>query len=161
MSRDDKLTYFIQKLDGQKPQLENPEILSDFWNNAPAGRYTVEIKRIPKEKTYKQCETIFGLMIKDTIAQANDLGIDVSDFLKYLVDDKVPKGQGLTVDFLHELMYAICPTINEQGRRVTLSKMNTLQAAKLFDSFRNIVAPLGIHISEPDKNWREKVKDKE
>lgn len=110
------------------------------------------MKTDTKSKTHKQVKTIFGLMILQTIAQANDLGIDVSDFLKYLVDDKIPKGQGLTKDFLHELMYTICPTTDFEGRRITLSKMNTIQAANLFERFRTIVAPLGIVIDDP--GWK-------
>jgi hypothetical protein len=112
-----------------------------------------------KSKTSKQVRTIFGLMIEQTIVQANDLGIDVSYFLKYLMDDKIPKGQGLTKDFLHELMYVICPTTDFNGRRVTLSKMDTIQAANLFERFRNIIAPLGIVIQDPEmdrKNERAK-----
>jgi len=103
-------------------------------------------------KTQKQLATIFGLMIAETIMQANALGIDVTDFLKFLVNDKIPKGQGLTKDFLHELMYVICPIRNEDGKRVTLSNMNTKQAAQLFEQFRNIVAPLGIVIPDPNPN---------
>lgn len=115
-----------------------------------------ELSAVREPKTVKQVKTIFGLMINTTIIQANDLGIDVSDFLKYLVDDKIPKGQGLTVDFLHEIMYAICPTNDNDERRVTLTKMNIEQASNLFERFRNIVAPLGISIDDPDPNWKDK-----
>lgn len=114
------------------------------------------MKTEPKKKTHKQVKTIFGLMILQTIAQANDLGIDVSDFMEYLVDKSIPKGQGLTKDFLHELMYVICPTTDFNGRRVTLSKMDTIQAASLFERFRTIVAPLGIVIEDPFKENIEK-----
>jgi len=117
------------------------------------------LKKHRNPKSYSQVKTIFGLMIESTIAQANDLGIDVSYLLKYLLDDKIPKGQGLTKDFLHEIMYVICPTTDDDGRRVTLSRMNTAQAASLFDQFRNIMAPLGIQISEPDPKWKEKIKE--
>jgi hypothetical protein len=114
------------------------------------------ITKYRQPKTVNQVKMIFGNMIEQTIAQANDLGIDVSYLLKYLLDDRIPKGQGLTKDFLHELMYVICPTTDEDGKRVTLSKMDTIEAAKLFDRFRDMVAPLGIVIPEPDKNWRKK-----
>ena len=159
MSRNDKLTYFIQKLDGKPPEPEydyragHSKTIDEFWLNASAGRYTVEIKRIPKEKTRKQVKTIFGLMINDTIAQANEHSIDVSSLLKYLLVDRIPKGQGLTKNFLLELAYIICPTNDDDGRRITLSKMNTWQASKLFESYRNILAPLGIVIADPDPDW--------
>lgn len=115
-----------------------------------------ELKKFHPSKTHKQVKLIFGNMIENTIVQANDLGIDVSDFLKYLLDDRIPKGQGLTKDFLHEIMYVICPTTDEDGKRTTLSKMDSEQASNLYERFRNIVAPLGIDIPDADINWREK-----
>ena len=105
--------------------------------------------------TADQCQPVEDF-VKVTIAQANDQGIDVSDFLEYLIDKSIPKGQGLTTDFLHALMYQICPTVDENGKRVTLSRMNTVQAAQLFDRFRTIVAPMGIVIEDPNPSWRDK-----
>ena len=156
MSNKTKLTYFAQKLDGQQPELETPDEIQEFWENAPAGRYTVQISKPRKAKTKKQLGTIFGLMMESVIAQANDLGIDTSYFLQYLVKDDLPKGQGLTKDFIHELMYVVCPTTDDEGKRVTLSKMNTKQAAELFEGFRNLMAPLGIVVPDPDPEWKEK-----
>jgi hypothetical protein len=124
--------------------------------NLGYGPYWIELRKIRKPKSYQQVKAIFGLMIEQTIIQANDLGVDVSAFLKYLVDEGIPKGQGLTKDFLHETMYAICPTTDDEGRRVTLSKMNTAQAASLFERFRDTVAPLGIVIDDPDPEWYKK-----
>jgi hypothetical protein len=95
-------------------------------------------------------------MIDQTIIQCNDLNIGVCDFLVYLIDGRIPKGQAITKDFLHELMYCICPTTDEDGRRVTLSKMSTVQAANLFERFRTIVAPLGIVIDDPCIDWDKK-----
>lgn len=151
-----KLTYFIQKIDDKPPQIESRAEVDQFWQDAPAGRYTVEVKRVKKAKTKKQLGVIFGLMMNSVIAQANDLGIDTSYFLEYLVQEDIPKGQGLTRDFIHELIYVVCPTTDEDGRRVTLSKMNTAQAARLFEDFRNLMAPLGIVVPDPDPNWKEK-----
>jgi hypothetical protein len=157
----DKITYYIQKLDGKKPVPELKTLdLDMFWQNAPAGRYTVELKRIPKEKSYQQVKTVFGLMIAQTIAQANDEGIDVSGLLKYLLVDRIPKGQGLTPDFLLELAYIICPTNDEEGRRITLSKMSTLQAANFFERFRTIIAGIGIVIPDPNPEWWKDQKEK-
>lgn len=149
----DKLTYFIQKLDGQEPRLESPKTLQDFWEQAPAGRYTVELKRIPKEKTWKQCKAIFGVAIENIIEQSKDLGLDVSDLLAYLLQDNIPKGQGLTPDFIKELAYIICPTNDDEGNRVTLSKMSTIQAMNFYKGLQNIFAPLGINIPDPDPEW--------
>ena len=154
-----KFTYFVQKVDGQAAHLEDVENVLEFWQNAPPGRYTVKITKERKAKSKKQLGAIFGHEFNSIIAQANEKAIDVSDLLVFLIDGNIPKGQGLTTSFLHELMYVICPTTNEEGRRVTLSKMNTLQAANLFDGLRTILAPLGINVSDPDPSWREKKKE--
>ena len=142
---------FRQVIDGKlQDRTYHDQIRFDaFFADSPDGCYEEVFHRAVKSKTSKQVKTIFGLMIEQTIIQANDLGIDVSDFLKYVVSTDIPKGQGLTKDFLHDLMYAICPTTDEDGRRVTLSKMSTVQASNLFERFRTIVAPLGIDIPDP------------
>ena len=152
----DKATLYMQKTDGTELSFENQVEYDNFDEQCPPGRYTVEIKRIKKKKTPKQCSVIFGLMIKETIIQANDKAIGVDDLLVHLIDGNIPKGQMLTVGFLHELMYTICPTTDKDGRRITLSKMNTEQANSLFERYRNILAPIGIVIEDPDPNWREK-----
>ena len=134
--------------------------ISDVMRELKNGCIEIDVKRARKHKSHQQVKMIFGLMIESTIIQANDLGIDTSYFLKYLVDSDIPKGQGLTKDFLHQIMYAVCPTADDDGRRVTLSKMSTKQAGNLFESFRNIVAPLGIVISNPDPNWAQEIFEK-
>lgn len=154
MTRKTTHRAYLQKVDGKPPRQEQPQHVEAFWEQAPAGRYVQETKRMGNPKTPKQVRTIFGLMIDSTIAQANDLGIGASDFLQYLVSTDIPKGVGLTQDFLHSLMYTVCPTTDEEGRRVTLSKMSTVQAANLFERFRTLVGPLGIDIPDPDPNWK-------
>ena len=151
-----KTTIFYQKLEGKQPEPEKPHAWYEFWDSAVPGYYVVTIKRDRAPKSQKQCAVIFALMIQQTIIQANDLAIGVDDLLVHLIDGRIPKGQMLTVDFLHELMYVICPTTDKDGRRVTLSKMNTLEASELFERYRNIMAPLGIVIDDPDPNWRDK-----
>lgn len=148
------LTAFAQKLPGMSFDFEEPEEYEEFEDQAPSGRYSFEIKKEYPPKTPKQCAVIFALMIRETIIQANDKAIGVDDLLVHLIDGRIPKGQMLTVDFLHELMYVICPTTDKHGHRITLSKMNTVQASALFERYRNIMAPLGIVIDDPDPNWR-------
>ena len=151
-----KQTFGVQKVDDERFKLENIVAFKDFMENAPPGRYVMTIAKERPPKSQKQCAVIFALMIQQTIIQANDLAIGVDDLLVHLIDGRIPKGQMLTTDFLHELMYVICPTTDADGRRVTLSKMNTLQAYELFERYRNIMAPLGIVIDDPDPNWRNK-----
>jgi hypothetical protein len=143
--------FHIQKLDDKPPVYERQEEVDAFWEQAPAGRYTDDIKRFHKEKSDRQRKMIFGHMIEQTILQANEQAIGVEELLEYLIERKdIPKGQPLTKDFLHELMYQICPTTDENGRRITLSKMDTLQANNLFERYRTILAPLGINIDDPN-----------
>lgn len=149
-----KIKIYAQKAEG-KPLEYNRQQLIEFSHSAKSGCYTIEIRRSVKDKSSRQVKAIFW-MIEQTIVQANDLGIDVSYLLKYLLNEYEPKGTGLTKDLLHELIYVICPTTDEDGRRITLSKMSSKQAADLFDRFRAIVAPLGIVIPDPNPNWNTK-----
>lgn len=149
-----KTTLFYQKHEGELAQEAKLDAWYEFWKGAPPGHYVVTIKRDRLPKSQKQCAVIFALMIQQTIIQANDLAIGVDDLLVHLIDGRIPKGQMLTVDFLHELMYVICPTTDADGRRITLSKMNTKQASELFERYRNIMAPLGIVIDDPDPAWK-------
>lgn len=152
-----KITLFFQKREQHKMfEAEEPLALYDFERQALPGRYVFEIKRDRPPKSQKQCAVIFALMIRDTIIQANDKAIGVDDLLVHLIDGRIPKGQMLTTDFLHELMYVICPTTDKDGRRITLSKMNTTQASALFERYRTIMAPLGILIPNPDPEWKKK-----
>lgn len=148
------LTAFAQKLEGMSFDFEKRDEYEAFEDQAPPGRYIVEFKRERPPKTPKQCAVIFALMIRETIIQANDKAIGIDDLLVHLIDGRIPKGQMLTVDFLHELMYVICPTTDKDGHRITLSKMNTKQASELFERYRTIMAPLGIVIDDPDPNWK-------
>ena len=148
----------MQKIDGQKMRFPRGarERLMQFFVEAPAGYYTLKIDKSRRSKSDSQVKMIFGLMIQSTIEQAEYLGIGVEELLVYLMDGNIPKGVGLNKDSLHALMYQICPTFDDEGRRVTLSKMNTKQAADLFERYRTLLAPLGIVIQDPDPNWRNK-----
>jgi len=116
----------------------------------------IEVKQIRPNKTNQQVRTVMGYMMTEAITQANDLGIDSSTILAFLLDGSIPKGSPITKDLLHEVMYLVCPTTDEDGRRTTLSKMDTQQAAKLFETFRAVLAPLGIVIADPDPDWKGK-----
>jgi len=121
------------------------------WNKIKDGDTFKSSLSIPrKSKSYSQVKLIWGNMIANTILQAEEKGIGVDDLLKYLLVGNIPKGAAIDEDFLHALMYVICPTTNEDGKKITLSKMNTLQASSLFKRFCDILAGIGIYIEEPD-----------
>jgi hypothetical protein len=133
------------------------QLRSSYLISLKEGQQGIErLSLYRPRKTYEQVKLIMGYMIRETIVQANDLGIDCSDFLQYLIQKDIPKGVPLTMDFLHQLMYMMSPTTDEDGRKITLSQMDVIQAMELFERFRNMVAPCGIIIQDPDPNWKNK-----
>lgn len=150
------LILSAQKTDDKPLNLDPKEKnkLAEFFKNCKSGYYSITIKRSRKSKSQNQLGAIFGLMIQATIEQADDMGLDTSSFLKNLIDD-VPTGVALDKDFIHAIMYKISPTFDKDGNEITLSKMDTKQAARLFENFRNTVAKMGIDIPDPNPNWRQ------
>jgi hypothetical protein len=58
---------------------------------------------------------------------------------------------------LYMYFCALFPVFNDEHKQVTLSKMNTAQAAQFFDQVRNFASSQwGITIPEPDKDWANK-----
>lgn len=135
------------------PQLESRKQYLVSMEGKPV---TEILKRTVKSKTNKQVKTHFGLLIKTIVVKANDEGIDTSDFLKLIVHDDLPTGVGLTSDFLHQLFLNICPVYDDDGKKVTLSQMNTKQASKWLKECRNLMSSRGIYIDDPDPNWNKK-----
>lgn len=148
------LRFEIQNVDGKREPLPVRDIDEYIWKTGN-GRYEVVVKKTIKPKSQKQLGAIFGLLIKDAIAQANDMGLDTSSFLNEMVREDLPTGLGLTSDLLKELLYCLCPIMRDD-RRITLSKASTIEAAKFFEDARNVLAAHGIFINEPDPNWRTK-----
>ena len=106
-----------------------------------------------KPKTWQQTKTHWGLAVSTILASFSDYGWDTSILLN------LPKPTGVEVSsgLLQEYLYAACPTFNEAGERITLSKMDTKQASEFFDAVRNYAASQwSIYIPEPDPNWRDK-----
>lgn len=120
------------------------------WDKIPEGAtFKASITQPRQTKTYSQVKLIWGNMIANTIIQSQEKGIGVDDLLKYLLAGNIPKGTAIDENFLHQLMYVICPTTDETGKKITLSKMNTLQASSLFTRYCQIMAGTGIYIEEP------------
>ena len=114
------------------------------------------ITRESMTKTHKQVKTIFGLLIEKTIAQSSQEGHDTSGFLKLMVRDDLPSGVPLNKNLVYEILLALCPTYDEFHKRITLSKMNTLEAAQFFKSCTALLAGRGIYVPDPQKDWKEK-----
>ena len=137
---------------------EVAELRRRQWAKVQEGMTFKTSMVIPRKgKSQAQLGLIFGHMIASTVLQAEEMGIGVDDLLVFLLNSGIPKGQAITADYLHELMYIICPTTNENGDRVTLRNMNTMEASNLFERFRTIIAGIGIVIETPDELRTDKI----
>ena len=147
-----KLT--LQKIQGQVRDRERAiQQFNEWLDSEKDGCLQWEGKRARKPKSQEQLGAIFGLAIAMIIAEFNDLGMDTS----YLLKTDKPTGIGVTADLLKEYFYAVCPIFDDDGKRVTLSKMSTKQAAEFFDAIRNYASSQwGIVIPDPDRNWDRK-----
>jgi hypothetical protein len=144
------IKLFAQKKENYKLSLDNRNkiLYKDFDNQLPNGCYEIVINRSKKDKTQNQLASIFGLAIKMIIQEFNNEGIDTS----YLIKSEKPTGIEVSIELLKEYLYCVCPTFNENGKRITLSKMNTKQASVFFDSIRNYAASnWNIYIPEPER----------
>lgn len=114
------------------------------------------LKKHRNQKSQKQLGAWWGLFSKIVIAEFDDRGWDTS----YIFRLDKPTGIGISKDLLKEFMYAMCPTYDDNGNRITMRKMNTLQMAGFFDDCRNFAASQwSIYVPEPDPNWKNKIKD--
>jgi len=116
----------------------------------------VEIKRKRKPKSQKQLGNTFGNMVAKIRHEANEVRQDgVDGLLKYMAEIDIPKGVEATDDFIMKVLYTVAPTYNGLGKEVTLSGMDTKQAADFFKR-----AALGmsgyVHIPDPDPEWDKK-----
>lgn len=146
------IEFYVQKLDGEpfKMGRYDQSLYDLFQEQAPAGRYKVTYARKLPDKSQKQLGVVFGLVIGKTLAAFENLGYDTSYLLKL---DK-PTGTEVTVELLKEYLYAVCPIFDEQGKRVTLSKMDVAQATKFINDIRNFISSQWeIYIDDPDKDW--------
>ena len=146
------IEFYVQKLDDEpfRANVYDKSLLALFEKQAPVGRYKVTYARKLPDKSQKQLAVVFGLVIGQTLDAFENLGYDTSYLLKL---DK-PTGTEVTVELLKEYLYAVCPIFDEQGKRVTLSKMDVAQATKFINDIRNFISSQWeIYIDDPNKDW--------
>ncbi len=115
----------------------------------------LSITKITVSHTNQQLKTIFGLAIAQLVQAFDDNGWDSSMLLNI---DK-PTGVGCYKDLFKEYFYNLYPVRDENGKRITLSKMDIEQAGAYLEQIRNHAASQwSINIAEPDPLWREKNK---
>jgi len=144
----------VQRVDGKNKY--DRAAFQQHVDSQTDGCYEMVWRKAKKPKSKNQLGAHFGLMIASAIEQANDMGMDTSSFLREMVKDDLPTGVGLTANFLKEIFYFLCPMYDEDGKRVTLSRANTVQASKHLKDCCNLLASRGIYIPEPDPEWRNK-----
>ncbi len=149
------ITTFTQKREGEEPAPVKPHELYAFWEQAPPGCYVITIKRERQPKSQRQLGYIFPGMIAKIKEEGNEIRQDgVDGLIKYLLDESLPKNQPLTDDFIKAVLYAIAPTFNDKGRKITLSSMNTLEATVFIKQVQNLMAGY-VYLPDPDPNWRQ------
>ena len=112
---------------------------------------TETIKKTTKPKTWKQCKTIFGLAFNMIVTTMDDNGWDSS--IIYNID--IPTGVPVNSDMLLEFFYNLHPTLRD-GKRITLSRMTTAEAATFYENVGNYAASQwSIVIPEPNKDWKD------
>ena len=126
---------------------------AEFINKVKEGMYVKESYTVPRKgKSWAQCKLVFGNMIANAVKQANKKHITTEKMMKFLLEDaqrNEPNGVPVDKDFLHSFMYIISPTFNDDGEPITLSKMDTAQASRLFEVTRRFLARMEIIINDP------------
>jgi len=171
------ITLFAQKLEENEGLLiENRKEYDSFLEQAPPGRYVIEVKRSRPPRSQKQLGNIFGNMIDKIVYQVNEVDFEgIDGFVRYLLDKSIPKNCPANADSvkvalrnaikrtspeeIKTILYKISPTLNEIGEEITLRDMDTKQAAVFTDRIVNMVAGYVV-IRDPDKNWRAKKQKK-
>ena len=149
------MDFYCKKING-KPRYD-PAVEAKkkkAWDRVKEGQTVNMALIIPKRgKSHAQCKLIFGNMIANAVHQASEKHITTEQMMIFLLNDakrNVPNGVPVDEHFLHQFMYLISPTFSDDGEPVTLSKMDTGQASRLFEVTRTFLARMGIIIDAPD-----------
>jgi len=149
-----KIKYSIQRIDGcNSIDKYSQQRLDKYWAKASDGRYQCSVEKAKRDKTAAQCRLIFGQLINRTIDFADDYGIDASGFVELLNQD-LPDGVPLSKELVKDYLYKICPTFNDKGQKITLSKMTVRQASDWYERCRNKLAAKGILIEKLSEGAR-------
>jgi len=128
------------------------KFLSEIKDDTPIE---YDIKKVYQHKTVQQTKTYWGLAIQTILSDFNDRGYDTSYLLPQA---KIPTGTEVSKDLMCEYLYACCPTFDDSGKRITLSKMTTKQAADFFDRVRNYASSQwGVVIPDPNPFWKQEI----
>jgi hypothetical protein len=150
-----------QVLDAKQAQEEQDYLLS--INDKVVIK---EYRLFRPSRTNKQLGAWFGLFAHIVIEELTNMGHDRSFLLKWVNST----GNKIDKELLAKTMYEACPIYPDNYNPVTdkkpeplrMSQMDIAQMAKFFDECRNWVAgQWGIHVPEPDANYKENNKDEQ
>lgn len=111
-----------------------------------------DITKFHPNKTPNQLGAIFGLALAQIEAELSNRGWDSSVVMRI---DR-PTGIAVTKDMLKQFFYSLFPELDDGGKQITLSRMDTTQAARFFENIRNFAASQwSIVIPEPNPSWKE------
>jgi len=154
-------TYKNMSKEDSVPRFEKPidEILSDVRSLLLSCKYGQSVvitkKRTPKSQ--KQLGNNFGNIVDKILHEANEVRQDGADgLLAYYKDKDIPKGIPATKDLVMKILYRIAPTYNDLAEEITLSKMDTKQAAD-FQKRAALGMSGYVHIPDPDPNWNQNI----
>lgn len=130
------------------------ELRKQYLSSLKDGTIIIEeIKKFHTHKTKRQLGAWWGLFSKTVLTNFENRGWDTS----YFFGLEKPTGIGISSGLLKDYMYSICPSYNEEAKRITMRDMNTIQMATFFNNCRNFAASQwSIYVPEPDKNWKSK-----
>ncbi len=109
------------------------------------------LRKEGKLKTWGQCKMHFGLALTAIVDEFDSRGWDCS----MLLNLPEPTGIGVDKDMLQIFFYALFPTLNDEGSRITLRKMDTEQESAFYDKIVCFASSQWqIYVPEPNPNWR-------
>ena len=128
------------------------ELARRHWESIKEGSEVVKDVYVPRNsRSEKQLGAIWGLMLSTVSIELSDMGYDTS--IIYNLDQ--PTGIEIAKDDLCNFFYSACP-IWRDGKRITLSKADTKEAAKFFEDIRNYASSQwGINVPDPNPNWKQ------
>ena len=116
------MKFFGIKQDGKIVHLPAiAEAKRKFWERIPDGAEIESVITVKRgDKSQAQLATIFGLALAMLAQEFSDNGWDSS----FLLNLDRPTGIPCDVNLLKEFFYNVCPTFDENGKRITLSRMD-------------------------------------
>lgn len=155
------MLYEVKDMIDRQPAFEKPlgVMLAEFKECLLSCKHgeAVEFKRKRRPKSQKQRGNIFGNMVRKIKHEANEVRQDgVDGLIKYLKQLDIPKNVEANNDIIMKVLYTVAPTFNENGDEITLSKMDTKQAADFLKRVVNIMAGY-VYIPDPNPNYRKEL----